>query len=868
MSTTPDTRQQVAHYSSFAEQFGLEQAELRDTMKETLIRLNEILPEVWPLKDYVALSPYDGLTDHSFLDVRRKIRQYSDCELLMPLSYYREQYQQGAFTSDHLCIAVREMIVKRESVEALPDLEEIVNLLEREEEGAEQNKSSLASVSDDQDNRERRIRSVSEYFDRIHGTEWSQFVLDEISKHCSQHYDEGEAIWSSPWKGESLYAAWHAAASGDLNPEVAGLDGFRDYVRELPQDAEQAILYSLIELYVPVPLWEPFLLCQAFRMPGWTSWANRLASHSLEAGGDSKDLAGLLAMRLAYEVVLSQTKSFSIDWSSFFRQHGMLRTADAEMQSDVLLRYVLLKASEIAFRSNILSQVNVAVTDRKFSGKEIAPASKFQFVFCIDVRSERIRRHLEHVSEDARTSGFAGFFGMPIEYVPFGHQSGTSQVPVLLKPSFKVYEDFQTDDYLKRDQMLESKSLREQLGSAWKTFQKSAISSFSFIETFGWLSIGDLFRQNLVGLRGAKKTHAGCCSESFAPSFEGLKAQGVDQPQLVSLAESMLRNLGMTSGFSRVVVLCGHASETVNNPGKAGLDCGACGGHSGEANARFAALLLNDPDIRKQLELRGISIPETTCFVGGLHNTTADKLTLFPSDEIAERDRDLMAELKQVCDEATHHTQLERCPLTGSDSVKQLLTRAADWSEVRPEWGLSGNAAFIVAPRELSRKANLDGQCFLHDYQAAMDPSGEVLETIMTAPMIVTYLINMQYYASVVDTRHFGSGNKTIHNMVGKFGLFSGNGGDLMTGLPWESLHDGQDYQHLPRRLQVMIAAPRQRVDEIVLKHSILEDMFAGEWLHLLVLDEGQCHRYIGGSKWETLSSLSSETRLAEPVPN
>ena len=59
----------------------------------------------------------------------------------------------------------------------------------------------------------------------------------------------------------------------------------------------------------------------------------------------------------------------------------------------------------------------------------------------------------------------------------------------------------------------------------------------------------------------------------------------------------------------------------------------------------------------------------------------------------------------------------------------------------------------------------------------------------MTAPMIVAHWINMQYFASTVDNDHFGSGNKTIHNVVGRFGILSGNGGDLMTGLPWQSLH-------------------------------------------------------------------------------
>jgi uncharacterized protein YbcC (UPF0753/DUF2309 family) len=192
-------------------------------------------------------------------------------------------------------------------------------------------------------------------------------------------------------------------------------------------------------------------------------------------------------------------------------------------------------------------------------------------------------------------------------------------------------------------------------------------------------------------------------------------------------------------------------------------------------------------------------------------------------------------------------------PIVAADSVGSLLRRARDWSEVRPEWGLAGNAAFIAAPRALTKHSNLDGRAFLHSYDHSLDHDDSVLETIMTAPMVVAHWINMQYYASTVDQRHFGSGTKTVHNVVGRFGILSGNSGDLMTGLPWQSVHAGDAYQHLPMRLQAVIAAPRSSIERVILKHAVVADLLTNGWLHLIAIDEGSTYRFVEDGSWSEI---------------
>jgi uncharacterized protein YbcC (UPF0753/DUF2309 family) len=184
-----------------------------------------------------------------------------------------------------------------------------------------------------------------------------------------------------------------------------------------------------------------------------------------------------------------------------------------------------------------------------------------------------------------------------------------------------------------------------------------------------------------------------------------------------------------------------------------------------------------------------------------------------------------------------------------------VLARSRDWAQVRPEWGLAGCSAFVAAPRERTRGVDLAGRSFLHSYDWRADQGFAVLELIMTAPMVVASWINLQYYASTVDNRLFGSGNKTLHNVVGKVGVLEGTGGDLRTGLPWQSVHDGVHYQHEPLRLNVVIEAPRDAMNDVIARHPGVRDLVDHGWVHLLAMDDSGnvSHRYAGDLRWEPI---------------
>jgi uncharacterized protein YbcC (UPF0753/DUF2309 family) len=265
-------------------------------------------------------------------------------------------------------------------------------------------------------------------------------------------------------------------------------------------------------------------------------------------------------------------------------------------------------------------------------------------------------------------------------------------------------------------------------------------------------------------------------------------------------------------------------------------------------------MLLNDTDVRLALAARGIHIPNDTLFIAAVHNTTTDEIDLCDVQQLPSSHADDLAEIQKWLQEAGQLSRMERCPRLGASNAEQVLRRSRDWAEVRPEWGLAGNAAFIVASRSRTTGLDLGGRTFMHSYEHRLDPELKVLELIMTAPMVVTNWINMQYYASAVDPVAFGSGNKVIHNVVGQFGVLQGNGGDLMTGLPWQSVHDGKQFQHEPLRLLVLIEAPRTALEQMIEKHALVRNLVSNGWICLVSWDDDQFYRWTKAETWEPQS--------------
>lgn len=746
---------------------------------------------------------------------------------------------------------------------------------------------------------------------RLH-TRVGWLVDREMIKWCEAFLDEGHASWAMPDRTQGFYAAWRSLAGREWSP--CGITDSSAKIASLPDSADDALLQHLDEMGIPHELRQDYLSHELAALSGWASFINwrRENEDYPWQKANPIDLVQYLAVRLFYvrnlvdqscraELGIPGTyEAISNDIDAqhkvtaeayeraaplanawrLYRLSGLIGLQPSALLSaspealGSLLGWldampeeehgpIWLTAMEAGYHEDLLGKLRqgaASITD--------APSERpdTQSMYCIDVRSEPFRRSLESVGRH-ETIGFAGFFGIAIQSQAHGQYHWTEQYPAIAAPAHQVHEVPRPgqDKAVVREKS--GWSFRRTLYDLLHDLKSHILTPYITVESMGWLFGAPLIGRTLFPAR-YRRLKAGL-SKAIAPpvsttmtahkTAEGL---GMTPEEQAATIEGALRTMGLTEGFARLVLVCGHTSVTDNNPYESALDCGACGGNPGKPNARIFAYLANQPHVREQMAKNGVVIPDDTVFISGLHDTNTDVVELFDLEDVPDSHRDDLARFKADLAKAKALTNMERCrklPSIVDDPSHSLVRReierrAGDWSDTRPEWGLSGNAAFIIGRRQLTKTLNLEGRAFLNSHDYAIDPTGALLEGILNGPMVVGQWINAEHYFSTTDPERYGSGSKVYHNVVGRIGIMSGPQSDLRTGLAWQSVI-GNDQMpfHEPLRILVAIEAPRARILELVRKQPVLTQLCDNEWIHLVSLDpeDGHSiHRYEPRQGW------------------
>ncbi len=662
-----------------------------------------------------------------------------------------------------------------------------------------------------------------------------QAVNRETIKWCQSFYDDGQATIAIPYRSLGFYQAWKKLAIFDTSLHRGNKEKIK-WLNSLPEKSEEAIFQCVKKLYVPESEYGLFLTLLLTTLPGWAGYIKFTNEWTQGKSDFSYPISQVeyLAVRIMITCLLYPE---AVELINIYKKNK-----NEANKIDKTIREI--ENNEHEYQSSLVNKL-IKQPENSFSSK--TTETKAQVVFCIDVRSEPFRRALEKQGH-YDTFGFAGFFGIPTCIDNLATGESYASCPVLLMPKHHVKEKpIGTQKEINRQR--KGKNSVNMIKSAYQSLKYTFTTPFALVEILGiwdsvWMALRTFFPTKSLSLKEKVIAYLRpqLPLESLL-SYESDNHQGIPFDDQCNYAENALKMMGLTTNFAPLVVFCGHGSSTQNNAYASSLDCGACAGRHGGSNAKILATILNSTEVRSFLKSKNINIPEFTTFIAAEHNTTTDEVVFYINKDNKENDfSDKINKLKNDFEAArqynVHFRSIKLGYKKNKNSMVHTLKRSADWAETRPEWGLSGNASFIVAPRSLTRDIDLEGRAFMHSYDWEQDPDDASLTTILTAPMVVAQWINTQYLFSTLNNISYGSGSKVTHNIQGKMGIMQGNASDLMPGLPLQSIYktDVKPYHQILRLLTV-VYAPVEKINKIIAAQAVLQKLFKNGWVKLMCID-------------------------------
>ncbi len=730
------------------------------------------------------------------------------------------------------------------------------------------------------------------------GEDTDEMVHQVMIPFCAAFLDQGMAPWPLPRRDEGFYRAFCAlyrAPGGSPARWMRGLA--KELSRLLDQQIGplESIRETLEALGVGVGEWESFLSATFLALRGWGGMVRQLelrgdrAARPVPVGS----LTEFLAVRLLLDrFALAHTArtalgikaplrsfwalargQFDASWPPTDEQRAFLvfqlaqvhglspdvlanlnkpawSTLVAEIESFTSLerRRIFHIAYEERFTTQTLDAV--ALHARKTRGRPEAP--KFQVCCCLDEREESFRRHLEEIEPAVETFGAAGFYSVAMYYRGAADANFVPLCPVVIRPQHWVTEEVgdRSDEVNRRRartrKALGTASLQFHLGS--RTFAVGALLTGAV----GVLASVPLITRILFPRLTARvRGHFRRIVET--PPDTRLRLErtqpdpgsenghlGFTVAEMTDIGERLLRDMGLTSGFARLLIFIGHGSDSLNNPHNSAYNCGACGGSAGGPNARAMAQILNDPRVRERLARRGLTVPAETVVVGGYHNTCDDSVVFFDLDRVPNTHLVEFENARKAIDATCDRNAHERCrrfmsaPLTFSFAAarEHVEERSEDLAQTRPELGHATNAITIVGRREWSRGLFLDRRAFLTSYDPTQDDAeGSILLRILQAVYPVCSGINLEYYFSNVDNNGFGAGTKLPHNLSALLGVMDGAASDLRTGLPWQMVEI-----HEPVRSLFLIETTMDVMLGIIERNAMIGRLCRNGWVQLSLI--------------------------------
>jgi len=580
-------------------------------------------------------------------------------------------------------------------------------------------------------------------------------------------------------------------------------------------------------------LYKQYIFDQQFAHQGWSGMVSAIEDQP-ESLLDPKKISvkELIILECLLEIDVLD-KKFEENWAPLASRMEtppadlFAPVAETEL-SDVI--YIWQNAYEWSYYDGVLNGLQLIKKD-----KSKITEKSFQAMFCIDDRECSIRRYIEDNDPHCETFGTPGFFGVEFYFKPEHGKFYSKLCPAPVTPKYLIKE-IDTNSKRKKDAHFSRQS--HSLFRGWLISQ--TLGFWSALKLFL-----NIFRPTMSAATAYSFNHMDKFSkltiENTNPNEKENDLQiGFTVEEMANRVEALLKSIGLVNNFAPLVYIIGHGSSSVNNPHYAGYDCGACSGRPGSVNARVSSFMANKKEVRAMLSQRGITIPETTQFIGGLHDTCRDEIGFYDEEALSPTNLELHRKNNSVFNKALDSNAKERSrrlvsidtTLSAKKIHEQLKTRSVSIFEPRPELNHATNALCIVGGRDFTKGLFLDRRSFMNSYDYRIDPDGKILTNIMKPLGPVCGGINLEYFFSRVDNQKLGAGTKLPHNVMGLFGVANGIDGDLRPGLPSQMIE-----VHDPVRLLIIVEHFPEIVLNVIKSMDAMYEWYINDWINLIAVN-------------------------------
>ncbi len=788
-----------------------------------LRELRHYLPTQGPLKDFVHHNTLHAFQDMKFYDATFKASAIFGFQTTFSLKEYRDLYAIKRITPD---------ILNRIIVETKGDKD--FNAWRKRVLYKEYDIITTP-----------RIGELRNEWKRRYPIDLDNAVQPLLFRIICSYIDQGIAISPFPFEDKGLLNA------------VRRLEGLSvvsifktDRARNLLRDESCTITELLKILVGKQDYFEQYIYDQQFGHRGWSGMVSTLESRpETLLYPKSIALEDLIILELLLEID-ALTATLGTAWEPLgnsMSRPPMDIFADEPLTELQEVVRIWQDAFEWSYYDTVLGGLLLTLPSAatKRASKTATVSKSFQAIFCIDEREYSLRTHLENLDSGCETLGAPGFFGVEFYFHPAHAKFYDKLCPAPVTPKHLIEEAAEVDAREHAKEIMFAKHSHR------------LVRGFFFSYLLGIPALGKL----IINL--ARPAMGPAIANAFAhmnPDAEltivhdgeydyekGLQI-GFTIEEMADRIEKLLRNIGLTHDFSSLVYVIGHGSSSANNPHHGAHDCGACSGRPGLVNARVAAFFANYQPVRDLLQTRGLRIPDSTQFLGGMHDTASDEVMFYDEKQLTDKNRRLHANNKQLFEEALNLDAKERSRRFKSIDTAQRITkirrdikkRSVSYYEPRPELGHGTNALCVVGRRDLTKRLFLDRRAFLNSYDYTSDPEGKLLLNVLTPLGVVCGGINLEYFFSRMDNYKLGAGTKLPHNVMGLVGVANSSDGDLRSGLPLQMIE-----VHDPVRLLMIVEHYPDVVAKVIRSSPPLYEWFANEWIHLVVLHPKQKKLYI-----------------------